>query len=100
MAGYNISMYVGVFVSFLSVVSALQCYQCGMYSDGVGSITPCLNHTHTKLIECPSREHRFCIVSFYNFSLIIFFITKIDYFVLLKYNFIKKNRDGFLNKIV
>lgn len=65
MAGCNFAVYFGVFVGVLSVVSALQCYQCGMYSDGVGSITPCLNHTHTKLINCPSRDHRYCIVSNY-----------------------------------
>lgn len=63
MAGFNFAVCFGVFVGFFSVVTALQCYQCGMYSDGVGSITPCLNHTHTKLIDCPSREHRYCIVS-------------------------------------
>ncbi|KAJ8920043.1 hypothetical protein NQ315_011693 [Exocentrus adspersus] len=52
----------GVFaVGFLSVAVALQCYHCGMYNDGVGSITPCLNETHMKLMECPHRENNFCI---------------------------------------
>lgn len=42
---------------------ALQCWLCGQYNDGVGSITPCINYTHMVLKECPTREHTFCIVS-------------------------------------
>lgn len=63
MIGKNVAVCFGVFAGFLSVVSGLQCFQCGMYNDGVGSITPCLNHNHTKLIECPKPDHRYCIVS-------------------------------------
>ncbi|XP_071440861.1 uncharacterized protein [Hetaerina americana] len=38
-------------------VGALRCYQCGLYTDGVGSITPCINYTAEKhLKECPSTE--------------------------------------------
>lgn len=43
--------------------AALQCFQCGEYSDGVGSITPCLNDNSSKLIHCPDSEAKFCIVS-------------------------------------
>lgn len=63
MANGNFAICFGVFVGLLAVVSALQCYQCGMYNEGVGSITPCLNQTHAKLIECPNPGHRYCIVS-------------------------------------
>lgn len=63
MANCNFAACFGIFVGLLSIVAALQCYQCGMYNEGVGSITPCLNHTHTKLIDCPKIEHRYCIVS-------------------------------------
>lgn len=43
--------------------AALQCYQCGQYNDGIGSITPCINETHMELKECPSLDHVYCIVS-------------------------------------
>lgn len=46
-----------------SSVATLQCYQCGQYNDGVGSITPCINETHMELKECPSLDHVYCIVS-------------------------------------
>ncbi|XP_063931845.1 uncharacterized protein LOC135143833 [Zophobas morio] len=44
-----------------SSVATLQCYQCGQYNDGVGSITPCINETHMELKECPSLDHVYCI---------------------------------------
>ncbi|CAG9862526.1 unnamed protein product [Phyllotreta striolata] len=59
--GSNFAFFAGVFASFAAGVLALQCYQCGMYNDGVGSITPCLNQTLMKLIECPKADHKFCI---------------------------------------
>nr|CAI5862878.1 unnamed protein product [Callosobruchus analis] len=59
--GVNTMLVAVVFVSFFAAVSTLQCYQCGMYNDGVGSITPCLNESHTKLVECPKKEHVYCI---------------------------------------
>uniref|UniRef100_A0ABD2WQB3 Uncharacterized protein n=1 Tax=Trichogramma kaykai TaxID=54128 RepID=A0ABD2WQB3_9HYME len=45
-----------------SVVQGLNCYQCGQYNDGVGSITPCINYTATQLKECP-KTSEYCIVS-------------------------------------
>lgn len=52
-------------------VDALKCYQCGMYNDGVGSITPCLNYTETTapnyLKDCPKSSDNYCIVSFAQF---------------------------------
>lgn len=46
---------------------ALDCYQCGMYNDGVGSITHCLNYSealaHRYLRKCPHGANKFCIVS-------------------------------------
>lgn len=57
-----------VFLSSIIVASnALQCYQCGQYNDGVGSITPCLNYSvnlaHLHLKSCPRASDKFCIVS-------------------------------------
>ncbi|XP_072377318.1 uncharacterized protein [Diabrotica undecimpunctata] len=51
----------GILVSCVVGAFALQCFQCGMYNDGVGSITPCLNESLMKLIECPKKDHKFCI---------------------------------------
>lgn len=48
---------------FFMAVVALKCHQCGQYNDGVGSITPCINSTYMKLKDCPSMDHRYCIVS-------------------------------------
>ncbi|KAJ8946814.1 hypothetical protein NQ318_002093 [Aromia moschata] len=59
----NFLLVVGVFVGLFAAAVALKCYQCGMYNDGVGSITPCLNETYMKLIECPMRENNYCIDS-------------------------------------
>ncbi|XP_074031594.1 uncharacterized protein [Leptinotarsa decemlineata] len=59
--GVNAAIFGGVFMVVLGAAVALQCYQCGMYNDGVGSITPCLNKTHMKLIDCPKPEHNYCI---------------------------------------
>lgn len=48
-------------------VDALKCYQCGMYNEGVGSITPCLNYTEATapnyLKDCPKSSDNYCIVS-------------------------------------
>jgi hypothetical protein len=49
---------------------ALQCYQCGQYTDGVGSITPCISYSAEKhLKECPSSQSNYCIVSIQKNSL-------------------------------
>ncbi|KAF7288038.1 hypothetical protein GWI33_000092 [Rhynchophorus ferrugineus] len=40
---------------------ALQCFHCGQYNEGVGSITPCINDTYMKLKDCPPREINYCI---------------------------------------
>ncbi|KAL1488550.1 hypothetical protein ABEB36_015013 [Hypothenemus hampei] len=50
-----------IVLTFLSCTMALQCYKCGQYNDGVGSITPCINETYTKLITCSQRSSGYCI---------------------------------------
>lgn len=62
------ALLLSVVLAILLVASnALQCYQCGQYNDGVGSITPCLNYTeqtaHFYLKDCPRSSDKFCIVS-------------------------------------
>ncbi|XP_060806973.1 toxin S6C6 [Amyelois transitella] len=49
-----------LFLSLVGVGNSIRCWQCGQYSDGVGSITPCNNRTAAKLEECPSNA-RYCI---------------------------------------
>lgn len=61
--GANYIIFASVSFCLFATTIALQCWQCGQYNDGVGSITPCINYTHMVLKECPSREHTFCIVS-------------------------------------
>lgn len=42
--------------------SALRCFQCGFYTDGVGSITPCINYTkELHLKECPKEKSKSCL---------------------------------------
>lgn len=45
---------------------ALDCYQCGQYNEGVGSITPCLIYTEPlereHLKSCPRQTDKYCIV--------------------------------------
>ncbi|XP_049779220.1 uncharacterized protein LOC126176125 [Schistocerca cancellata] len=42
----------------LAPSAALRCYRCGEYTDGVGSITPCLNYTAQRhLKECPPEAN-------------------------------------------
>jgi len=57
-------------VFHLTVVpsTGLQCYRCGQYTDGVGSITPCLNFTPQHLQECPQEINTSCIVSTWKYS--------------------------------
>lgn len=58
-------------ITILSTVTvlttALQCYQCGQFNDGVGSITPCLNYSdssaHLHLKDCPRKSDKYCVVS-------------------------------------
>ncbi|XP_066904692.1 U-scoloptoxin(05)-Sm1a [Halyomorpha halys] len=45
----------------LLTVDGLRCYQCGQYTDGVGSITPCLNYTARHLKDCPPELSQNCI---------------------------------------
>ncbi|KAH0820082.1 hypothetical protein MTP99_016528 [Tenebrio molitor] len=61
--GVNCLLAAAVLGGFVASAVALQCYQCGQYNDGVGSITPCINETHMELKECPSLNHVYCIVS-------------------------------------
>lgn len=49
-------------MALLAVTSALHCWRCGQYSDGVGSITPCNNRSATRLELC-SPNAKYCIVS-------------------------------------
>lgn len=54
-----------VMAALIGMTSALRCYQCGQYHDGVGSITPCFNTTPTLpvfLKDCPRSSQKFCIV--------------------------------------
>ncbi|XP_063369170.1 uncharacterized protein LOC134657524 [Cydia amplana] len=47
-------------LALVSACAALKCWQCGQYSDGVGSITPCANRSATRLDNCPNTA-KFCI---------------------------------------
>ncbi|XP_050310484.1 uncharacterized protein LOC126746327 isoform X2 [Anthonomus grandis grandis] len=56
--------YIPVWCTLLGMAStgwALQCFKCGQYNDGVGSITPCINDTYMKLEDCPRRDMNYCI---------------------------------------
>ncbi|XP_049862066.1 U-scoloptoxin(05)-Sm1a isoform X2 [Schistocerca gregaria] len=45
-------------VAAVAPSAALRCYRCGEYTDGVGSITPCLNYTAQRhLKECPPEAN-------------------------------------------
>ncbi|XP_018327609.1 uncharacterized protein LOC108738614 [Agrilus planipennis] len=50
-----------VFFGIVTASVALKCWQCGQYNDGVGSITPCINRSHTVLKECPQIDQTYCI---------------------------------------
>ncbi|CAD0205556.1 unnamed protein product [Chrysodeixis includens] len=54
-----------VLLSLAAASSAIKCWKCGQYSDGVGSITPCSNRTATRLEECPSNA-KYCIIYLLN----------------------------------
>ncbi|KAK9881686.1 hypothetical protein WA026_017203 [Henosepilachna vigintioctopunctata] len=58
--GVNIAFWL-FFGCILGAAMALQCYKCGMYNDGVGSITPCINDTNMPLLVCPDKDHKYCI---------------------------------------
>ncbi|XP_048486497.1 uncharacterized protein LOC119692199 isoform X2 [Plutella xylostella] len=49
-----------VLASLCAGAAALRCWQCGQYSDGVGSITPCTNHSAAKLGQC-NNQAKYCI---------------------------------------
>ncbi|XP_048513909.1 lymphocyte antigen 6G [Athalia rosae] len=41
----------------IGTTQGLNCFICGQYNDGVGSITPCINYTaQMHLNECPSTS--------------------------------------------
>lgn len=69
MATINLSklLFIILVAKSLLFADALKCYQCGMYNEGVGSITPCLNYTETTaqyyLKDCPRSSDNYCIVS-------------------------------------
>uniref|UniRef100_A0A1B6GD31 UPAR/Ly6 domain-containing protein n=1 Tax=Cuerna arida TaxID=1464854 RepID=A0A1B6GD31_9HEMI len=51
-----------LFALFVIPTSSLKCYQCGQYTDGVGSITPCINYTERlHLKDCPLATSQQCI---------------------------------------
>ncbi|CAB3223053.1 unnamed protein product [Arctia plantaginis] len=47
-------------LTLAAAATAIKCWKCGQYSDGVGSITPCNNRSATRLEECPSNA-KYCI---------------------------------------
>ncbi|CAH0720994.1 unnamed protein product, partial [Brenthis ino] len=53
---------VSVLLACVAVTAAIKCWQCGQYSDGVGSITPCNNRSAARLNQCPP-DAKYCIVS-------------------------------------
>lgn len=63
----NYSIVIVLITSAVVVSNALQCFQCGQYNDGVGSITPCLNYSdhlaHLHLKDCTRSSDKYCIVS-------------------------------------
>lgn len=63
----------GVLLFMVTTSNALQCYQCGQYNDGVGSITPCPNYTETAanlfLKDCPKSTDKYCIVSTFYYTI-------------------------------
>ncbi|XP_034234569.1 uncharacterized protein LOC117641395 [Thrips palmi] len=49
-------------ITVVPTASALRCFQCGFYTDGVGSITPCINYTvELHLKECPKEKSKSCL---------------------------------------
>ncbi|KAK4875006.1 hypothetical protein RN001_011428 [Aquatica leii] len=59
--GATCVFFVCLTLSFFATTIGLQCYLCGQYNDGVGSITPCINYTHMQLKDCPLKEQAYCI---------------------------------------
>lgn len=55
-----------IFLFSVDVSSGLKCYQCGEYTDGIGSITPCTNYTDEKHLKQCLDEGAQCIVSIGN----------------------------------
>ncbi|KAJ0170982.1 hypothetical protein K1T71_013754 [Dendrolimus kikuchii] len=49
-----------VLLSLAAISVGIRCWRCGTYSDGVGSITPCINRSTTRLEQCPG-DSKFCI---------------------------------------
>lgn len=49
-------------IAFIAASSAIKCWKCGQYSDGVGSITPCNNRSAASLEPCAAGA-KYCIVS-------------------------------------
>lgn len=64
---YSLMLFLVLILVFtIASTNGLQCYQCGQFNDGVGSITPCLNYSettaHLHLKECPGKGDKFCVV--------------------------------------
>ncbi|XP_045780749.1 uncharacterized protein LOC123877863 [Maniola jurtina] len=51
---------VGLLLSLVAATAGIKCWQCGQYSDGVGSITPCNNRSAARLNQCPP-DAKYCI---------------------------------------
>ncbi|XP_039760704.1 ly-6/neurotoxin-like protein 1 [Pararge aegeria] len=53
-------VWAGVLLSLATAAAGIKCWQCGQYSDGVGSITPCNNRSAARLNQCPP-DAKYCI---------------------------------------
>ncbi|CAH2097241.1 unnamed protein product [Euphydryas editha] len=51
---------VGILLALVAIAAGIKCWQCGQYSDGVGSITPCNNRSAARLNQCPP-DAKYCI---------------------------------------
>ncbi|XP_068625712.1 bucandin [Battus philenor] len=60
MASASLVTTVGFLLTLVASAASIKCWQCGQYSDGVGSITPCNNRSATRLGECPASS-KYCI---------------------------------------
>lgn len=61
----SIVIIVTLYLSGLTFTNGLECYMCGQYNEGVGSITPCFNYSdqnaHHYLKECTKSSEKYCV---------------------------------------
>lgn len=84
---YSLMLFLVLILVFtIASTNGLQCYQCGQFNDGVGSITPCLNYSettaHLHLKECPGKGDKFCVVGIRKWKFLQFFFILTDSFPL------------------